>query len=85
VPDKGYELVSPVQRGDQVLHWSTRGAVSAMVGRSEMEVANLWRYAAPGQPDPTDEEVLAERTGALVSEVPGSQQNPTGRPEQLWN
>jgi hypothetical protein len=33
----GYDLVSQVQPGDRVLHWSTRGAVSGLVGWSEVE------------------------------------------------
>ncbi|GEM_PF-5073120 len=32
----GYDLVSQVQPGDRVLHWSTRGAKPALVGWSEV-------------------------------------------------
>ena len=35
----GYDLVSPVQPGDRVLHWQTRA--TWLVGRSEVELISL--------------------------------------------
>lgn len=56
-PVKG-EVGVPVER-DREIH----GVVATSEGEvyCTAEMANLWRYLAPGEPDPTPEEVAAEQ------------------------